>query len=267
MFRKLFAALAAAMLLCSAAAAQQTQVPAQDFYRGLEIPVTVQDADHEVHTYSGYTLCYRESYEVAEWVAYLLTKEELVKVVGRTNDFRPDTSISTGSADLSDYKRSGYDRGHLAPAADMRWSEQAMHDCFLLSNITPQDNKFNSGIWNDLENFVRTVASRFGAVWVVTGPVLEKPASGYPSIGGNKVCVPEYFYKVLLVRRPAKNGEPETVQAIGFIIKNEKSHASIWDFAVPVDQVEERTGLDFFSLLPDDVENAVEVKWRRHGWK
>ncbi len=251
-----------------------------DFLHGVELPRTqgkdyaLSFADHEVHTYTGYTLCYRESFEQAEWVAYERSAEELVKVTGRTNDFRPDTLISTGSAELSDYKRSGYDRGHLAPAADMRWSEQAMHDCFLLSNISPQVNEFNAGIWNDLENFVRTAASRFDGIWVVTGPVLEKQPEEYKSVGANKVSVPEYFYKVLLVKKENKKGEgvlriqdkTYDMLAVGFIIPNEVPVAKYWDYAVTVDQIEARTGLDFFYKLPDELEEKIESAFNRQSW-
>ncbi len=209
--------------------------------------------DHEVHSYSGFTLCYRESYEVSEWVSYTLTREKLVKVTGRANDFRPDPAITTGSADLADYKGSGYDRGHLAPSADMTYSIESNSDSFFMSNMTPQAPAFNRGMWLKLENMVRTYAELFGEVAVVTGPVLEKDAKEYPSIGHNHVTVPEYFYKVLLARGPSGDWA-----AIGFVLPNGKCEGDLSDYVVSVDSVEARCSLDFFSELDDDIEDKIE---------
>lgn len=217
--------------------------------------------DHEVHTYCGFTLCYRESYEVAEWVSYVLTKEETIHVTGRSNNFRKDPAISTGSATLADYKKSGYDRGHLAPAADMEWSKESVSDSFFMSNMTPQKPDFNRGIWGKLEHQVRDWAKEHGEVVVITGPILEKPSTGYASIGSNKVAVPEYFYKVLLAKD--KNNK---YHAIGFILPNTGYDKSFMKFCVTVDEVERRTSLDFFELLDDETENSIELKFDIDFW-
>ena len=192
---------------------------------------------HEVHTFAGFELCYREDYEDSEWVAYTITREKLVSVIKRTDDFRADTSITTGSATPADYKASGYDRGHLAPAADMQWSSETMHESFLMSNMTPQAPQLNRGMWKELEENVRKWAQNFGEVTVVTGPVLEKPSAEYSSIGSNKVAVPEFFYKALL----SKSNNGDTIMA-AFIMPNKKCEGEIWDYAVSVDEIEERTG-------------------------
>lgn len=220
--------------------------------------------DHEVHQYSGFELCYREKYEDAEWVAYKLVRDELNTVIGRTDDFRADTKISTGSATPQDYTRSGYDRGHLAPAADMEWSEKSAHDSFLMSNMTPQAPQFNRGMWKDLEAQVRSWADRFGEVYVVTGPILEKESEKYKSIGADKVAVPEFFYKVLLTQL---DDEAHTVLAAAFILPNTKCEGSIYDYVVSIDEVELRTGIDFFYLLPDDIENRIEQNADVSAWK
>lgn len=218
--------------------------------------------DHEIHQYKGFTLCYRESYEDAEWVAYVLTKEELETVTGRTNDFRPDIKITTGSSDLSDYKKSGYDRGHLAPAADMEWSVESCSESFLMSNMTPQAPALNRGMWQQLESQVRKWAERFGKVIVVTGPVLEKKADEYSSIGTNKVAVPEYFFKSILTQ--TSDG---TVSAISFILPNSKCEGTIWDYCVSTDEVEKRCGFNVFSFLPDNLEKEVESSTDISPWK
>ncbi|HBD68553.1 MAG TPA: DNA/RNA non-specific endonuclease [Treponema sp.] len=227
--------------------------------QGFEIPLCAEahedSPDHEIHEYSAFTLCYRESYELAEWVCYELTREELTKNVKRTNSFRPDEAITTGSASLEDYRNSGYDRGHLAPSGDMLFSQEANLDCFLLSNITPQNASFNSGIWNELENQVRRWAEEYGRVFVITGPVLEKSPSEYQTIGSNKVVVPEYFYKIVLTPVYADEADALTPQdcsriiVSAYIIPNKKCSDRFWNYKVSVSEVERRTGLDFFSLL------------------
>ncbi|QTQ16792.1 DNA/RNA non-specific endonuclease [Treponema parvum] len=217
---------------------------------------------HEIHTYSGFTLCYREEYEQAEWVAYELTESELVKTVERSNYFRADPSISTNSASPEDYVGSGYDKGHLAPAGDMAWSEQSMRDSFFMSNMSPQLPSFNRGIWKYLEDQVRLWAKKFGWVYVISGPVLEKPAGEYKSIGKNKVSVPEYYYKALLTK--TADGK---IYVLAFILPNQKYTGSFYDFAVTVDEVERRTSLDFFAALEDDVENALESAVDISVWK
>ena len=233
----------------------------------LEIPVCegmAEGEDHEIRNFAHYTICYRESYEQAEWSAYCLTEERLVKNAGRSNDFRPDPEISTDSASLADYKNSGYDRGHLSPAADFAFDEDAMSETFYMSNMSPQAGPFNRGIWKSLESQVRAWAKRFGRVYVVSGPVLEKKADEYGAIGENKVAVPEFYYKVILAPLYADESDratpedSESVIAAGYILPNKKCSGSLEEYAVSVDEIEERTKLDFFSLLEDDIESEIE---------
>lgn len=215
--------------------------------QGVEIPVIhKQDL---VIKHLGYTLSYNEKHEQANWVAYQLTADETRKVVSRSNDFEPDSSIPTGSANGDDYKGSGYDRGHLAPAADMGWSEQAMHESFYYSNMSPQVPGFNRGIWKELEEQVRQWAIDNQSIYVVTGPVL---AENLPTIGIDKVSVPRFYYKVLL-----DYTEP-SLKGIGFIMPNASSDLPLRTFAVSIDSVEKVTGLDFFPSLPDVDENRIE---------
>lgn len=229
--------------------------------------------DHQRRDYKNYSICYRESYEQAEWSAYCLTEEELVKNAGRSDDFRPDPQIKTGSASLADYKGSGYDRGHLSPAADFAFDKDAMSETFYMSNMSPQAGSFNRGIWKDLESEVRNWAKKFGRVYVISGPVLEKPASEYESIGANKVSIPQYYYKVLmapLYKDEADRATPEDsekITAIGFILPNKKCTDSFYNYAVSVDEVEKRTGLNFFEGLDDNLENKIEEVFDEHLWK
>jgi endonuclease G len=167
-----------------------------------------------------------------------------------------DPLVKTGSARFEDFRKFGFDKGHLAPAADMRWSQAAMRESFLLSNASPQRHEFNAGVWEEIENAVRNFAVQHQAVYVVTGPVLRK---GLPTIGPDKVSIPEYFYKAILVL------SGDTCEAIGFVCRNEPSDLPIERFAVSIDSVEALTGLDFFNALPDNIENRAErktdVKW------
>ena len=174
----------------------------------------------------------------------------MTQSVERKDNFREDKAVTTGSATLNDYKKSGYDRGHMAPAADFRWSFDAMNDTFYLSNMCPQTHAFNAGIWSDLEEAVRSIAYEDECIYVVTGPVLTD--GPYETIGENKVAVPKYVYKVIL------DYTAPTIKAIGFIMPHENSKEPLSYFAVTVDEVEDITCLDFFPLLPDDEEEKLE---------
>ena len=246
----------------------------------LEIPECPGDqnnrephSDHYIRHFKGFTICYRESYEQAEWCAYKLEDSNLRKNAKRSNEFKPDYQIPTGSADLSDYRRSGYDRGHLAPAADFSFDKSFMNETFYLSNITPQDHGLNGGIWNDLESQVRRWAKRFGRVYVVTGPVLEKRAAQYKSIGPNKVAVPEFYYKVILAPRYRSHEDRLSredtgrISAIGFIFPNENCEGSIYDYSCTVDEVEKRTKIDFFDALEDYWEEKAESTVNLEHWQ
>jgi endonuclease G len=214
---------------------------------GLEIPQLA--AEDELIQHTGFSLVYDETYEQSKWVAYELTLEETIKRIERSGKFLADPKVSTGTATNADYKGSGYDRGHLAPGADMSWSEQAMQESFYFSNISPQLPSFNRGIWKQLEERVRKWARQDTSVYVVTGPVLKE---NLHSIGLNRVAVPAYFYKVVLVYRSHQQ------KAIAFIIPNQKTSLPLAHFTITVDSAERVTGLNFFPVLPDEIENKLE---------
>ncbi|MBK5200722.1 MAG: DNA/RNA non-specific endonuclease [Spirochaetaceae bacterium] len=222
----------------------------------LELPKPVKGEQIVAHT--DYVLSYNEEFEQPSYVAYELDSNEIYGPAKRKNNFKADPSITTGSATLDDYKNSGYDRGHLCPAADQEESDKAMSDSFYMSNMSPQAPDFNRKIWADLEGTVRTFADTNGKIYITTGPILTD--GPYKTIGKNEVAVPNYYYKVIL-----DYTEPE-IKSIGFILPNEGSDKSLQSFATTVDKVEERTGLDFFYQLPDDVEAKIEstedpTKW------
>ncbi|GAB3718507.1 hypothetical protein GCM10027592_61520 [Spirosoma flavus] len=226
-----------------------------DFEKQVDFLLPLVKSGDEIIRHEGYTLRYMDQYKDASWVAYpLLDYETKGDADRKFEQFKPDPEVANGTAISSDYTRSGYDRGHLAPAADFKFSQRIMRETFYMSNITPQAPDFNRGIWSDLENQVRSWARRDHGLYVVTGPVLK---SGLPTIGkANEVSVPEKFYKVLLYCN-----KPQ-IRMIGFLLDNEGSNKSIREFVVSVDLIEQLTGLDFFPKIPDDLERQLESRSR-----
>jgi len=204
-----------------------------------------------------YTLGYNEKYEEADWVAYKLTSEMISGNTKRKNNFRVDPMVSTGSSNPNDYKNSGYDKGHLCPAADMSLSEEAMSETFFMSNMSPQTPQFNRGIWKKLEEKVREWAKKNDEIYVTTGPIIR---NSYKTIGTDNVAVPQYYYKVILDYK-----EPG-IKGIGFIMKNEGSKENLEKYAVTIDSVETFTGFDFFTVLPDSIECVIEGKFDFFAW-
>jgi endonuclease G len=223
--------------------------------KNLEIP-KLKSTD-VVISHTGYTLSYNEPHEQANWVAYKLTKEETRKLFNRTNKFTVDPMVITGTANDLDYYKSGYDKGHLAPAADMSWSKQTLQESFYYSNMSPQEPGFNRGIWKRLEEQVRSWAIEYHSVYIVTGPILTE---NLKSIGPDKVSVPRYFYKVIL------EYNEQGMQGIGFIIPNTSSVEKLQSYAVTIDSVENLTKIDFFPLLPNSKENIIESSLNLDTW-
>ena len=220
-------------------------------------PAYTQDDAIVEHEF--YTLRYNEKTEQADWVAYTLKKINLDNAkFSRTDNFREDPDVKTKSASLADYKGSGYDRGHLAPAADFAWTKEGMSESFYMSNMSPQEPGFNRGIWEKLEERVRDWARSNNEIYVVTGPICLGKGE---KIGKNKVVVPDQYYKVIL----ELNGKE--VKGIGFILNNEKSSKDLSAFAMSIDEVEKATGLDFFPGIPDPLENKIEQTYNYSLWK
>ena len=204
----------------------------------------------------GYVVRYDADLKNPVWVAYPLLAYETTGDAERDNErFMPDPAVGRGTALPTDYTRSGYDRGHLAPAGDFKFSQQLTRESFYMSNVSPQAPQFNRGIWKSLEEQVRTWARRDGGLYVVTGPVLTL---GLPTIGRqNEVAVPEQFYKVILYCR---KGETPDIRMIGFLLPNAPSNQPLESFVVPVDAIEAQTGLDFFDKIPDTLERSLESR-------
>jgi len=216
------------------------------------------DSQSNIISKPGFILEYNENYEQASWVAYQLTSDETYGSFNRTDNYHEDNQVNNESAELSDYRCSGYDRGHLAPAADLAWSRDAMESSFALSNMSPQKSSFNRGIWRKLELLVRAWAQEESSLYIVTGPVFRYGI--VERIGDNGVGVPKYYYKAVLDYTP-----PER-KAIGFLLPHRESDRPLSSFAVTIDRIEEITGEDFFHTLPDSSENQLESRFDTQRW-
>lgn len=205
--------------------------------------------------HKGYAVSYDPVHKIPVWVAYYLVPARMQKASGRTNDFRPDPFIPLQfSATNGDYKASGYDRGHLAPAADMSWSADVMSESFYFSNMTPQEPGFNRGIWKKLEDQVRQWAKSFDTLLIVTGP-LPDSFKGY--IGPGRVAVPAAFYKAIVA------WQNHSARGIAFVIPNTSSTLPIATFALTIDSLETLLSCNLFAALPEPSQQVAEsqIDW------
>ena len=220
---------------------------------GLEIPAQLIDRKEAILRRTGYTVSYNEDLLIPNWVAWHLTSDRLTGPAKRKGiSFMEDTEAPGVLVNTHDYARSGFDRGHMCPAGDNKWSQQAMRESFLLTNICPQAPSLNRGDWNDLEEKSRQWAKKYGAVYIACGPIYDTKRP--KRIGNNKVAVPHAFYKVILIN------DKKNPQAIGFIFPNSAGHKPLKKYMVTVDSVEKRTDIDFFPALPDEIENRIEAE-------
>ncbi len=235
-----------------------------------ELPEILRENEHVRWGYPGgdctilvkehYVICYDDANRVPDWVTYHLTRQNLAGEIPRTDDFRADPNLPSGErAELADYRHSGYDRGHMAPAAAFKRSATAMSETFLLSNMSPQRPNLNRHIWRRLEQDVRSLASAHGSIWVFTGTLYldqtRNPIDPIAFIGRSRVAVPTHFYKVILCEHTTG-----TVELFAFLMENrlQPLTGQPQDYLVSVDEVENMSGLDFFTLLPSGDEEQLE---------
>ncbi len=212
----------------------------------------------EVIHHQYYSLNYDEEHEQARWTMHELSKTMLKPIVDRTDDFREDPKVSTYSAGPTDYKYSGYDRGHMVPAGNMRFSLTAMSESFYMSNMSPQHPKLNRYMWKNLEDLVRIWAKQYGKVYIVTGPVLDDSLKKINEV----ISVPKKYYKVIY--REDQGGVKKSM--IAFLFPNTEVSGKLEDFVVSVDTIEELTGVDFFVGLDNKVEQELEPKVNKADW-
>ncbi|MDX2189969.1 MAG: DNA/RNA non-specific endonuclease [Bacteroidota bacterium] len=230
-------------------------------------------ASEEIIMHSAMALAYSEPHEQAIWVAHIIIPEVSSGTNSRTNDFRPDSLIKTGSADEADYFSKkmksdssgyeydgyGYDRGHLAPSADFKWSRKALSESYFYSNISPQVAQLNRGKWAELEDMIRgyVYIKKTTQLYVVTGPVLDDNLPKIPR-AINKVSIPEWYYKVVI--------DTVNKQGIGFMMKNIDNPDPVETYAVSIDHVESVTGLNFFPNLTSAQEKILEKEYDPFKW-
>lgn len=250
--------------------------------RKLELPAALKGTPEKIIEHTGFTLSFNREHNNPNWVAWELTASEADCTGNRGDEFYPDPMVSEPHRVTTyDYKGSGYDRGHMCPAADMRWSPEAMHDCFYLSNICPQVHTLNGGGWQVLEKACRRWAAQEGAVYIVCGPVYGRfggvdavrglAASGKPlnidysrspkTIGTeHQVTVPDGFFKCVLSMRQGHE------KAIAFYYSSNDKSQTMSSAAVSVDDIEALTGMDFFVNLDNRLEKRLEASYSLKLW-
>lgn len=225
---------------------------------GLEVPAYEENED--IYSYEGFTSSYNHNTLVPNWVAYELTAEELNGGYDtRSSNFSRDPNVRGRQASREDYSRSGWDKGHMAPKADLRWSERAYWESHYFTNVCPQNHEMNAGDWNTLEKSVRRWAKQYGNVWIVCGPVFT--SHQYGSIGQAQVQVPDAFFKALLIQQDGQ------WHSIAYIMPNEGTHHPLPYYACTVDDVEATIGRDLFPQLDDSIEETVESRLELDIWR
>jgi endonuclease G len=210
----------------------------------------------------GYVLCHDNANKIPRWVSYHLTAEYLKGTENRKNyKFLPDPDLAPGQrAENKDYSKSGYDKGHMCPAADQSRNATTMKECFYLSNMCPQWPQLNRHPWKQLEVKVRALTVKYGEVWVIVGPIFEKNTSTgqfkpEKTLGFDQVWVPWGFYKILVF-----NDKGGQLRALTFQYRNQNETNDISAHEVTIDEVEQETGLDFLNILPDNIQKGIESK-------
>jgi endonuclease G len=220
----------------------------QEFISDSLIVVSPAGMQEQILKRTAYFLSYNKDTKTPNWVAWILTANHTKGKNKRDGlRFQEDFDVPTPRATNMDYMQSGYDRGHMCPSADNKWSKKAQEESFLYTNCCPQDHVLNAGSWNDLENACRLWARRYGKLWIACGPLYY--GEKHKRIGRNKVVVPEAFYKVVLANNKGN------YMALGFIFSNSPVSDDFFNYTKTVDEVERITGYDFFAFLPDSIEN------------
>ncbi len=233
---------------------QDVVVSSNDLLKVLE----PQDLNSEMLEYCGFTVAFNKAMHQPNYVAWELSPEHCDGPYSRKDsEFKSDERVD-GCAQLVDYRNSGFERGHMAPAADMKWSKQAMDDCHYLTNICPQNGRLNGGAWATVERSCRKWAEKYGNLYIVAGPILTDRLTR--SVGETPVPVPERFFKIIIAP------EANPPMGIAFLMPNGHVNGGAQQTVTTIDQIETITGYDFFSALPDDIESTIEAQHSMAAW-
>ena len=226
----------------------------------------------DVICHSGQFVAFNRKHNVSDWVAFHLQRKNLLNPTAKRKDnFRQDPRVPKNHrVDDDDYKKTGYVKGHLAPAASLKWSQDAMDDSFFMTNIAPQvHHGFNNGIWSSLERYMRQWACQRGTLYVVTGPLYEtKPIRKLEfdadedgkDDNGVLVDLPSHFFKFAV--------DPVRMEAIAFILPNQKiATKDLHKYLTSIADIEDRSKLDFLNVLWDNAEDVVEGHVQPELWK
>lgn len=229
--------------------------------QGFELPE--YGADEDIVRHTGYTASYNHGTLVPDWVAWELTKGEVGALCmnGAYNPFSKgdpsfsrDPDVKPPKASREDYAHSGWDKGHMAPRADMRWNQKALEESFYFTNVCPQNHTMNAGAWRKIEEMCRRWATYYERVYIVCGPIFKEHRFG--TIGEAGVQVPDAFFKAVAVEVEGK------LKTLGFLVDNDEQNYSPKHYAVSVDSVEKVIGRNLFPKCPEEVEKEVTwVKW------
>lgn len=230
--------------------------------RLIEQPARIGHGVNErIVSHTGFTLSFNRTHMQPNWVAWELTADETEGSTSRSDDFQPDPLLpQPQQVTTADYTRSGYDRGHQCPSADMKWNEQAMRECFYMSNICPQDPQLNRGSWATLEKACRRWAKAEGSVYIVCGPVFQSGRKRRTIGRDHTISVPDGFYKVVLSLRKGHE------KAIGFYFRNSSARQSMEEAVRTVDEIEEMTGINFYVNLNRSLETRLEKTASLKDW-
>ena len=230
---------------------------AEKNYPGLEYVELPENLTSQIKEYAGFTISFNKDNGTPNYVAWELLGSETQGAKGRSNKFWTDPDIE-GCPSTADYTRSGYDRGHMCPSGDQKWSEEAMSDCFVMANICPQKHELNNGAWKTLETKERQWATRDSAIMIVAGPIYEK--NDKERIGKAGVRVPSAFFKAII------SPYVDQPRGIAFVYPNMTAPGNMSDYAMSIDQLEKLLGFDLFPALPVDIETKVESTYSFKEW-
>jgi endonuclease G len=251
------------------------EMPAPKGGKSIVIPHTAVLNDKSGATGTNYTIEWDTEIRAQRWCCYKMYNTVTAKNTSRysaSNDgslsstcqYPNDTDLPVQYRfTLDPYRFSGYDHGHICPSADRLCSKDANYQTFFITNMQPQDNDFNAGIWSDMETQVRIWAANFDTLYVCKGGTIDKPSHIYEYIcqnshqktrvNANHIPVPRYFFTAVLGRTG------NTFKATAFWIdQTNYSSSSVRSYVKTVGELQELTGIDFFHSLPDNIENEVE---------